>query len=139
MKLRGKKHPEEEFQMAPMIDMVFLLLVFFMTVSTLAQDERRPLPLPESEESVVPEDTAGRGTISLELTTTGQVQLYLGAAPIDESSLKTAIAAGIAANPELQVNVRASAEMPFREIKRVLKLCAEAGAAKVVYATYQKA
>jgi len=34
--------------MAPMIDMVFLLLVFFMTVSSLADDLRPELELPES-------------------------------------------------------------------------------------------
>lgn len=41
--------------MTPMIDMVFLLLVFFMTVSTLAQAERaKEVDLPESAESDVP-------------------------------------------------------------------------------------
>jgi biopolymer transport protein ExbD len=125
--------------MAPMIDMVFLLLVFFMTVSTLAQDERRPLPLPESEQSVVPEESAGRGTISLDFSPDGGVALYLGAAEIDEAALRAAVREALARDPELEVNVRAPAEMPFREIKRVLRLCAEAGAARIVYATYQKA
>jgi len=121
-----------------MIDMVFLLLVFFMTVSTLAQDERRPLPLPESERSNVPEETVGRGTVSLEFDAEGTVQLYLGATPIEAEALSAALVEGLAENPELEVNVRAPHDMPFKEIKRVLKLCAESGAAKVVYATYQK-
>ena len=43
--------------MTPMIDMVFLLLVFFMTVSTLAQADRQvELELPESASSDVPND-----------------------------------------------------------------------------------
>ena len=42
--------------MTPMIDMVFLLLVFFMTVSTLAQADRaKKLDLPPSAQSDVPE------------------------------------------------------------------------------------
>lgn len=124
--------------MAPMIDMVFLLLVFFMTVSTLAQDERKPLPLPESERSNVPEETKGRGTVSLDFKSDGGIQLYLGATETDESQLKSLLAAALLENPELEVNLRAAYDMPFREIKRVLKVCAEAGAAKIVYATYQK-
>lgn len=124
--------------MAPMIDMVFLLLVFFMTVSTLAQDERRPLDLAESERSQVPEEIQNRGTVSLEFDESEQLQLYLGATALSEEDLRGALTAGLKADPDLEVNLRAPNDMPFREIKRVLKLCAEVGAYKVVYATYQK-
>ena len=49
MRMRRRELSAEEFQMAPMIDMVFLLLVFFMCVSSLAQaDKRTPVELPES-------------------------------------------------------------------------------------------
>ncbi|MCC5788171.1 MAG: biopolymer transporter ExbD, partial [Opitutales bacterium] len=66
MRLKKKQRPSEAFQMAPMIDMVFLLLVFFMTVGTLAQADRTvELDLPESEESRVSEDLSGRGIISV--------------------------------------------------------------------------
>ena len=63
--------------MTPMIDMVFLLLVFFMTVSTLAQADRaKKLDLPPSAQSDVPEaeDLADRGTLSLDADGT----IYLG-------------------------------------------------------------
>ena len=138
MKLRRKVHPEEDFQMAPMIDMVFLLLVFFMTVSTLAQDERRPLELAESERSQVAEEIQNRGTVSLEFDSADQLQLFLGSTPLGPEDLKKALQAGLQADPDLEVNIRAPHDMPFREIKKVLKLCAEVGAYKVVYATYQK-
>ena len=121
-----------------MIDMVFLLLVFFMTVSTLAQDERRPLDLAESERSQAPEEIQNRGTVSLEFDASEQLQLYLGATALSKEELRAALSAGLEADPELEVNVRSPLDMPFREIKQVLKLCAEVGAYKVVYATYQK-
>lgn len=125
--------------MAPMIDMVFLLLVFFMTVSTLAQDARIPLPLAESERSEVPEETEHRGTISLQFSPTRQIEYYVGASQVESlSALHSVLTEELGANAELEVNVRAPAEMPFKEIKAVLKTCAEAGAYKVVYATYQK-
>jgi hypothetical protein len=40
MRRFSRTRTDEPFQMAPMIDMVFLLLVFFMTVSTLDEDAR---------------------------------------------------------------------------------------------------
>jgi len=50
IRLKTVKRPEETFPMALMIDMVFLLLVFFMCVSTLAQaDKRTPIKLSGSQ------------------------------------------------------------------------------------------
>lgn len=138
MKIRRKPQPEEDFQMAPMIDMVFLLLVFFMTVSTLAQDEKEPLELPESERSNVPEEAAGRGNISLKYTDAHQIEMYVGRETVSLEEMKSRIESGLASNPDLEINVRAEKEIPFGEIKRVLKSCAEAGAYKIIYATYQK-
>lgn len=62
---RRKRPREEAFQMAPMIDMVFLLLVFFMTVSTLARDARPEMALPSSSEAVVPTETPPRDILSV--------------------------------------------------------------------------
>ena len=53
--MRKRSRQEEPFQMAPMIDMVFLLLVFFMTVSTMAKDARPELDLPLSKTAEVVE------------------------------------------------------------------------------------
>lgn len=125
--------------MAPMIDMVFLLLVFFMTVSTLAQDARIPLALAESERSEVPEETEHRGTISLQFGPDREIEYYAGAERVASlRDLHALLTEELRKNPELEANLRAPADMPFKEIKAVLKTCAEAGAYKVVYATYQK-
>lgn len=48
MRRRKKRAEADAFQMAPMIDMVFLLLVFFMTVSNLASESRPEMELAES-------------------------------------------------------------------------------------------
>ena len=73
--------------MAPMIDMVFLLLVFFMCVSTLAQAEKQaPVELPESQRSKVPDDLSGRGIISVDVDGT----IYIGSREVElEDILKS--------------------------------------------------
>ena len=120
--------------MAPMIDMVFLLLVFFMTVGTLAQADRSvELDLPESEESRVPEDLAGRGIVSVR----ADGVIFLGGSEVSLTEMQNRIGEEIRRNPELQVQVRADAQTPFREIRRVLEACAEEGALDVIYSTYQ--
>jgi len=51
--------------MAPMIDMVFLLLVFFMTVSTLAKEARPEIDLAYSKIATVPAETPPRQILTL--------------------------------------------------------------------------
>lgn len=134
LKRRKDRRAEEDFQMAPMIDMVFLLLVFFMCVSTLAQAGKSvPLELPESEESKVPEHLSGRGTVSLD----AGGQPYLGAEPVSLEEVQSAIRASVLENPQLRVLVRADQATAYGDIKKVLQACAQAGASEVIYATYQ--
>ena len=134
MRIRRRQTPAEEFQMAPMIDMVFLLLVFFMCVSSLSQAERAmPVELPASTESNVPEDLADRATISI----LGDGSCYVGAERADDAALGERLRRTMAANPRTRLHVRADAAVPFATIRRVLRLCAEAGAYDVIYATHQ--
>ncbi|MDP4644773.1 MAG: biopolymer transporter ExbD [Opitutales bacterium] len=131
---RSSKPPEEDFPMTPMIDMVFLLLVFFMTVSTLAQADRRvKLDLPESSQSDVPEDLSDRGTISLD----AEGAIYLGAQVRSLDEMQSAIQESLELNPDLRIHVRADQATAYSDIKKVLRACAEVGAYEVIYATYQ--
>ena len=134
MKLRRKEMPAEDFAMTPMIDMVFLLLVFFMCVSSLAQaDKKLKLDLPESTEAKVPDDLKDRGVVSVDAN--GRV--FLGATQVEIERLTDAVRTELSRRPGLRVLVRAERSVAFRDIKRVLKACAEAGAGEVIYATFQ--
>jgi len=121
--------------MAPMIDMVFLLLVFFMCVSSLAQAERAvPVELPASTESKVPEDLADRATITL----CADGAIFLGAARAEPGELGERLRRTLEADPRTRLHVRADATVRFEDIRRVLRICAEAGAYDVIYATHQE-
>ncbi|WP_442890992.1 ExbD/TolR family protein [Congregicoccus parvus] len=120
--------------MAPMIDMVFLLLVFFMCVSSLAQAEKLvPVTLPESTESKVPEDLSQRMTI----TVLPGGEVHAGAVAVGASGIEEVVRRAATARPGLRVHVRAAQDVPFGEIKTVLQACARGGAVEVIYATHQ--
>jgi biopolymer transport protein ExbD len=134
MRIHRKIRQAEEFQMAPMIDMVFLLLVFFMCVSSLAQADRHlPVDLPVSAESDVPDDLSNRGVISVKADGT----FFLGAAAITPGDLASRIGAELKRRPDLRIQIRADGGTPFSFVRKVLKLCAEAGATEIIYATHQ--
>jgi biopolymer transport protein ExbD len=134
MRIRRRELSAEDFQMAPMIDMVFLLLVFFMCVSSLAQaDKRTPVELPESVSSKVPEDLKDRAIVTVQAG--GAV--FVGGEQTDLAGLGRRLRGTLADNPKLRLQVRADARATFAEIKQVLRTCAEAGAYEIIYATHQ--
>jgi biopolymer transport protein ExbD len=134
MRIRRRQTPAEEFQMAPMIDMVFLLLVFFMCVSSLSQAERAmPVDLPSSAESKVPDDLANRATISI----LDDGSIFIGAEQADEPALAQRVRRALVDNPRTRLHVRADGRVTFASIRRVLRICAEAGAYDVIYSTHQ--
>jgi biopolymer transport protein ExbD len=131
---RKRSRPAEDFQMAPMIDMVFLLLVFFMCVSTLAQAEKGPaIDLPASTESKVPENLQDRATVSIE----ADGSVLIGKTKVDHPELMRRLKVTLGENPRMRLQVRADQNVSFAQVKIVLKTCAEAGAYEIIYATNQ--
>ena len=114
--------------------MVFLLLVFFMTVASVAKSQRQvELDLPESEESKIPEDVSGRGILSVD----ADGLYYVGDEPHSLKELAVVIKRRLAADPELRVQVRADQATEYAAVQKLLKVAAQAGAYEIIYATYQ--
>lgn len=133
-KLRRRNQEPEDFQMAPMIDMVFLLLVFFMTVASVAKSQRQvELDLPESQESKIPEDASGRGILSVD----ADGIYYIGDESYTLEEVSTVIKARLASDPKLRVQVRADQDTKYKALQKLLNVAAQAGAYEIIYATYE--
>ena len=66
MKLRKQKDVEMGVDMTPMIDCVFLLLIFFMCAATMSRVDLTPdVLLPVAPKAASPEDLRGRGGINI--------------------------------------------------------------------------
>lgn len=134
VKPKKKEDITEEVPIAPMIDMVFLLLVFFMCVSTVADSQKsKEVALAESDQALVPDDTSDRGVISVDAEGTP----YIGDTELTLEQLKERIRTQVKRNPKLQLQVRADKDVEFGQIKKVLKACADAGVFDIIYSTYQ--
>ena len=65
MDLQRKAQEEDiEIDMSPMIDMVFLLLIFFIVASVII-DEKPKVTIPKAAYSKVPENIEGRVMVSV--------------------------------------------------------------------------
>jgi len=111
-------------EMTPIIDMVFLLLIFFLVATTFHQTEREmQIALPEAV-------SAGPISIALReivVNIDEQGQIIVGGRSISREDLSTIVSEAVANNPEQKVTVRGDRNAPYAHIARALDVCKAAG------------
>lgn len=113
------------FNLTPMIDMVFLLLIFFLVASRFEEEERAlELNLPSASEAM-PMTVRPREII---LNIDRQGRYYLGQQPVEVAALQEALASAVRSNPFSQsVIIRADEEVPYKYVATAVNLCLRAG------------
>lgn len=138
--MRGRKHlrlPDFDpldIELAPMIDLVFLLLIFFMTSSTMlafVKDQRVSLPV--STESRVPRVIGPRVVVNVyEDGTWGDER---GNA-MTEAEVEETIRRATNRNPDSRLQVRADGRAAHGAVKQVLAASRRAGVTDVLFSTH---
>jgi len=123
--MRRKRQDDEAFQMAPMIDMVFLLLVFFMTVSTIAREARPEVELPLTLEASVPVERDPLSVLTLH-TSNGQAKYIWFNREIGSHELDTVLQEDTKAGA-VSLTVRAAADYTWADLEPVLQSVRRAG------------
>ncbi|MCZ7593177.1 MAG: biopolymer transporter ExbD [Kiritimatiellae bacterium] len=147
MKLRKSNDVNMEIDMTPMIDCVFLLLIFFMCAATMSKVDLTPeVSLPVAPRGAVPEDLRGRGTVNIlpegtvlsdGQTVTKEHAYMISGKLMDARGLTTAISARRAEEPELRLYLRVDKNVEFSMVRKAISACAEAGIYDVIFATFQ--
>ncbi len=133
--------PEDEvpFQIAPMIDIVFQLLIFFlMTFKLVEQDFTREVSLPVAAYGV---ERKSEGTKELCINV-----LPNGIVRVGERFYKPAdLAAGLvretasaAKGTQFKILIRGDREAHYGKILRIMAACAEAGIWNVAFSTFDR-
>ncbi len=130
---------DDEIDMAPMIDMVFLLLIFFMVASQLTTMERIPVKLPIADKAVVPEEARDRQlvTISTNEETHEGATIYMNLKAVTLEEFSTAISELYASDEDLRIYLRADRFVKHHFVKDVMQVCAEAGLVDIIFATFE--
>ena len=111
-------------EMTPMIDMVFLLLIFFLVATTFQQEEREmQIALPEAA-AAGPISTALREII---INVTDDGRMIVSGAELSPTELQTMVEEAIADNPEQKVTIRGDRNALYESIVRPLDICKSAG------------
>lgn len=145
---RGKKkvrkadpEADPEFQIAPMIDILLVLLVFFMSItSTEVLQSNDAVDLPVAKEGKDPRKGQG-----------GQIIVNILFNPINNATtfevdernpsmneIASMLAAKVNINPEFRVLVRADKQVKYEAIRSLLEAVGRAGVGNVTFSVVDK-
>ncbi|MEM7790742.1 MAG: biopolymer transporter ExbD [Verrucomicrobiota bacterium] len=122
---------DPEFELTPMIDVVFLLIAFFMTLISFISSELIELELPEAAEATVPEEPGERQYISVQADGT----VFLGSTEIPMNELPSRLTSMKEQLPSLKVFLRADGNTPHTYVNQVMGATAKAGIFDLIFAS----
>ena len=137
----GGESGEPEFQIAPMIDVLLVLLIFFMSITSaevLKVDKH--IKLPVSPHATKRDPEMAKHEIAINVRWDGKKALLI----VDDreypniSELTPFLKERFEKDPKLRAVVRGDGQLPAIEIQKVMNLVGEAGIAEVSFAASNK-
>ena len=123
MRFRREEEDSFAFDMTPMIDVVFLLLIFFM-VSTVFVDfsKKMDINLPTSKSSSLDESTK-----TLEVEMSKDKKIFLAGKPLTLLGLETTLAKMEFKDKKPSAIIRADKSLPYGDVIQVMGLLQKKG------------
>jgi biopolymer transport protein ExbD len=123
------EHPVARVNLTPMIDVIMVLIVFYLLVGHLVLERRGEVNLPVSTSGQAVPEHADPSIISVERD--GTIRLDGRAIEVD------ALADALAQSTHRRVRLRADRTLPFDTLRPVLAACRQAGIESIELATEQ--
>ncbi len=121
--------------MTPMIDVVFLLIIFFLVSSHLAKQENRiPLKLPLAGSGL--DDEVVRETVVVNVLESGVWQLAGVDVTEPEIQIRLRQRQAVAAEP-LRLRIRTDENVAYQRIEPILSAASEAGIGDIVFSVVE--
>lgn len=136
--------PEEdpEFQIAPMIDILLVLLVFFMSISStevLQKTEGITLPVAKDAKPA-DKNTEGQTIINIlwtEMNNTGVIKIGEQSFAQAEQTVGV-LQDGVKKNPKMRILIRADKKVKYEFLKQVMISAGKAGVGNVTFSVVDK-
>ena len=133
MNLQPGSDDEPEVNLTPLIDVVFLLLIFFMVSTTFEQQSRIKIDLPEATA-----EPTGVEDESLEIVIDARGRYFLGTEQVVNTTpetLKSAISKALGERKTAPVTIRADANTPHQAVVTALDVTSQLGLTRISLAT----
>ena len=133
MNLQPGDTDEPEVNLTPLIDVVFLLLIFFMVSTTFEHQSRIKIDLPEASAAPTSMDDD-----TLEIIIDAQGRYFIGDQQVVNTTpetLKTAISKALGEREVPTVIIRADANTPHQSVVTALDVTSQLGLTRISLAT----
>jgi biopolymer transport protein ExbD len=132
MKFQSRQLEPAAMQLAPMIDIVFLLLIFFIVTWQFSRSETEmKISVPSSQEGADPKRVLGEIIVNVrvngEVVVEGQV--------MSQAQLKQKLSAIAKQHQNQPVRLRADGKCDYQTIVEVIDTCQKAGIWNISFAT----
>jgi biopolymer transport protein ExbD len=133
MRRRSRRDSSQDIDISPLIDMVFILLIFFMVSTTFVKDMKLDLERPSASSS----NRASTKAIRIYVDADGVI--YMDGNPVKAYMLQSRVREQIQGGKSESILVIVDRNVPSEKLIEVVDQCRLAGAADVGVATEQEA
>jgi len=135
IRTRNKSSGNSVVSLTPMIDAVFLLLIFFL-VATMAKKQKRDIEIELPDSRSAAKLVADDKRLVLGIDANGV--FYLDGAPTTLNIVHDELRTVAATNPSRQIRIDADRQAPARNVVQILDLCQFRGLQNVGLRTYDR-
>jgi len=130
MKLRERKRSDFLVEMTPLVDVVFLMLIFFMVSTSFNVSDSLKLELPSSKTA-----TQDKPVEQVLVSIDASGQLYVQEKAVEDGELRRRVLSISKGDPNMRVVLRADAETRHKRVVYVMDTVRELGMGKLAIAT----
>ena len=131
MNFRQLRRPEVSINLTPLIDVVFLLLIFFMVSTSFSELTQLVVDLPEAEGDSANTDNA----LLLVVDVQGDMTLDGEPVPNDARGLSVALGQRLSGNTAISVTLSADAMTPHQYVVTAMDVAAQLNITRLTIAT----
>ena len=131
MNFRQLRRPEVSINLTPLIDVVFLLLIFFMVSTSFSELTQLVVDLPEAEGTPASTDTS----VLLVVDVAGNMTLDGEPVPNNVRGLSAAMGERLSGNTDIPVILSADAMTPHQYVVTAMDVAAQLNITRLTIAT----
>lgn len=137
---KAEAEAEPEFQIAPMIDILLVLLVFFMSISsTEVLQSNQDVDLPVAKEAKDPIKNPGQVIINvLYNSINNATTIQVDDKNLSNPELVALLRSKVAANPQMRVLIRADREVRYEFMRSLLENVGQSNVGAVTFSVVDK-
>ena len=132
MNLRSRRPRDLDINLTPLIDVVFLLLIFFMVSTTFEKETRIEVELPRADSVIDKADPDQR----LEILIDASGRYFVNDREVlnrEPATLKGAIAEAVADDSDLPVTIKADGQAPHQAVITAMDVLTQLGLTRMSF------